>query len=73
MKCAIIALILAFSVTEANAVVYCAAGVYRAGCVHRPVGGLVVAPVGGATAIVPGGAVVVAPRCRFVSGVRICR
>lgn len=32
---------------KANAVVYCAAGVYRAGCVVRPVGGAVVAPVVG--------------------------
>ena len=68
MKFAIIALILAFSVTEANAVVYCAVGVYHAGCVRRPVGGAVVVaprPVGGA--------VMVAPRCRFVNGVRVCR
>jgi hypothetical protein len=47
MKYAIIALILAFSIAEANAVVYCAAGVYRAGCIRRPVGGVVVAPFGG--------------------------
>jgi hypothetical protein len=65
MKYAIIAMLLAFSVTEANAVVYCAAGVYRAGCVRRPVGGAVVAPR-------PVGAVVVAPRCRYVNGVRVC-
>jgi hypothetical protein len=39
----------AFMTTEASAVVYCVAGVYRAGCVARPV---VVAPR----------AVVVAPR-----------
>src|SRR3954452_18231774 len=45
--------ITAFSATmvietpKANAVVYCAAGVYRAGCVVRPVGGAVVAPVVG--------------------------
>ncbi|MEH2506751.1 hypothetical protein V1290_005562 [Bradyrhizobium sp. AZCC 1578] len=45
--------IAAFSATmavetpEANAVVYCAAGVYRAGCVARPVGAAVVAPVAG--------------------------
>jgi hypothetical protein len=32
---------------EANAVVYCAAGVYRAGCVVRPVVAPVVAPVVG--------------------------
>jgi hypothetical protein len=67
MKYAIIALILAFSVTEANAVVYCAAGVYRAGCVRRPVGAVVVAP--------GHRAVVVAPRCRYVymNGRRVCR
>ncbi len=65
MKFAIIALILAFSVTEANAVVYCAVGVYHAGCVRRPVGGAVV--------VAPGRAVVVAPRCHYVNGVRICR
>jgi hypothetical protein len=45
--------IAAFSATmtietpEANAVVYCAAGVYRAGCVVRPVVAPVVAPVVG--------------------------
>src|ERR1700724_3092433 len=45
--------ITAFSATmavetpEANAVVYCAAGVYRAGCVVRPVVRPVVAPVVG--------------------------
>ena len=32
---------------DANAVVYCAAGVVRAGCVVRPVGAAVVAPVVG--------------------------
>jgi hypothetical protein len=59
MKYAIIALLLAFSVTDANAVVYCAAGMYHAGCVRRPVGG----------------AAVVAPRCHYVyvNGVRRCR
>ena len=51
MKYAIVALILAFSVTEANAVIYCAVGVYRAGCVARPGVGVVhprvvVCPVG---------------------------
>jgi hypothetical protein len=55
MKYAIVALLLAFSVTEAAAMVYCAAGAYHAGCVRRPAGGVVVAPVVGA-------AVVVAPR-----------
>jgi hypothetical protein len=34
--------LVALTATEASAVVYCAAGVYRAGCVARPV---VVAPV----------------------------
>lgn len=65
MKYATIALLLAFSVTDANAVVYCAAGVYRAGCVARPVGAVVVAPR----------RVVVAPGCHwvYVAGVRVCR
>jgi hypothetical protein len=66
MKYAIIAMILAFSVSEANAVVYCAVGAYRAGCVVRPA---VRAPV----VVVRPGAVVVRPSCRFVNGVRICR
>ena len=35
MKYAVVAMILAFSITDANAVVYCAAGVYHAGCVRR--------------------------------------
>lgn len=39
--------IMAVKIPEANAVVYCAAGVYRAGCVVRPVGAVVVAPVVG--------------------------
>ena len=70
MKYVIIALLLVFSVNDANAIVYCAAGVVRAGCVaRRPVG---VAPVG-AVAVAPVHAVVVAPRCRFVGGVRVCR
>jgi hypothetical protein len=67
MKYAIVALLLAFSVTDADAVVYCARGVYHAGCVARPAGAAVVRPVGGA---------VVAPVCRgrwvFVGGVRRC-
>lgn len=67
MKYAIVALILCFSVSDANAVIYCAAGAYHAGCVRRP-GGAVVAP-----RPVVGGAVVVAPKCRFVNGVRVCR
>jgi hypothetical protein len=53
----------AFTTTEASAVVYCAAGVYRAGCVARPV---VVAPVVVAPrpVVVAPRAVVVAPRRR---------
>ena len=66
MKYVIIALLLVFSVNDANAIVYCAAGVVRAGCVARR-------PVGvGAVVVVPR-AVVVAPRCHFVGGVRVCR
>lgn len=38
---------MAVEIPEANAVVYCAAGVYRAGCVVRPVVRPVVAPVVG--------------------------
>jgi hypothetical protein len=66
MKYTVIAMILAFSVSEANAAVYCAVGVYRAGCVVRPA---VRPPV----VVVRPGAVVVRPPCRFVNGVRICR
>ncbi len=67
MKYAIIALILTFSIPEANAVVYCAAGVYHAGCVRRPpASAVVVAPK-------PAGAVVVAPHCRIIDGRRVCR
>ena len=51
--------LVALTATEASAVVYCAAGVYRAGCVARPV---VVAPVGVAPR-----AVVVAPRADVVA------
>ncbi len=50
--------VVAFTATEASAVVYCAAGVYRAGCVARPV----VAPV-----VVAPRAVVVAPRAVVVA------
>ena len=49
----------AFATTEASAVIYCAAGVYRAGCVARPAA-VVVAPR----------AVVVAPRPVVVAPVR---
>ena len=70
MKYAVIALLLAFSVNEANAVVYCAAGVVRAGCVaRRPVGTAVVAP---RAVVVAPRAAVVAPRCRIVNGARVC-
>jgi hypothetical protein len=48
----------ALTTTEASAVIYCAAGVYRAGCVARPV---VVAPRAVVVAPRP---VVVAPRRR---------
>jgi hypothetical protein len=68
MKYAIVALLLAFSVTEADAVVYCAAGAYHAGCVRRaPVAGAVVHP--GAAVVAPGAA------CRYVwvNGVRVRR
>jgi hypothetical protein len=49
-------------VSPANAVVYCAAGVYHAGCVRRPAVGVAVAPR----------AAVVVPRCRVVNGIRRC-
>jgi len=68
MKYAIVAMLLAFSATEANAVVYCAAGVYRAGCVRRPV----VAPVAPHAVVVTQPHPVVAPNCRIVNGVRRC-
>jgi hypothetical protein len=55
----------ALTTTEASAVVYCVAGVYRAGCVARPV---VVAPravvVAPRPVVVAPRAVVVAPRRR---------
>jgi hypothetical protein len=51
---------IALTTTEASAVIYCAAGVYRAGCVARPVGAVVVAPR----------AVVVVPRAVIVAPVR---
>jgi len=50
----------ALTTTEASAVIYCAAGVYRAGCVARPV---VVAPR----------AVVVAPRPVVVAPVVVAQ
>ena len=64
MKYAVIAMIFALSITDANAVVYCAAGVYHAGCVRR-------APVARAAVVAPGAAVV-RPHCRIVNGRRIC-
>jgi hypothetical protein len=67
MKYAIIGMVLALTVTEANAAVYCAAGAYHAGCVRRPPArAVVVAPR-------PMGAAVVAPHCRMIDGRRICR
>jgi hypothetical protein len=55
----------ALTTTKASAVIYCAAGVYRAGCVARPV---VVAPravvVAPRPVVVAPRAVVVAPRRR---------
>ncbi len=74
MKYAIVALLLTFSVSEANAVVYCAAGAYHEGCVRRPpAGAAVVAPVHGGAVVAPvHGAAVVAPRCRVVNGIRRC-
>jgi hypothetical protein len=54
MKYAIVALLMAFSVTEADAVVYCAAGVYHVGCVRRPVvRPVVVAPVRRTVVVAP--------------------
>jgi hypothetical protein len=60
--------LVALTATEASAVVYCAAGVYRAGCVARPAAvvvaprAVVVAPR--AVVVAPRRAVVVAPRRR---------
>ena len=65
MKYAIVAMLMAFTVTQANAVVYCERGVYRAGCVARPGGAAVVAhPAGGGA--------VVCRRYGIVGGVRKC-
>jgi hypothetical protein len=74
MKYALVALILAFSVSDAGAVVYCAAGAYHAGCVRRPAAGAaVVAPVRRGAVVAPvRRAAVVAPRCRVVNGIRRC-
>jgi hypothetical protein len=55
----------ALTTTEASAVIYCAAGVYRAGCVARPAAGaVVVAPR--AVVVAPRRAVVIAPVRRRV-------
>src|SRR5271154_4458706 len=56
MKYAIVALLLAFSVTEADAVVYCVVGRNDPGCVRRLAGAAVV------VALVVGAVFVVAPR-----------
>jgi hypothetical protein len=56
----LIAGFVALTTTEASAVVYCAAGVYRAGCVARPAA-VVVAP---RAVVVAPRAVVVVPRRR---------
>ena len=53
--------VVAVTATEASAVVYCATGIYRAGCVARPV---VVAP---RPVVVAPRAVVVAPRAVVVA------
>ena len=53
--------VVAVTTTEASAIVYCAAGIYRAGCVARPV---VVAP---RPVVVAPRAVVVAPRAVVVA------
>jgi hypothetical protein len=65
MKYAIAVLILALTISEANAVVYCAAGVYHAGCVRRP-------PVAAPYAH-PYAHPYVAPHCYWRAGVRVCR
>ena len=65
MKLALAVMLLAFTVSDASAVTYCAAGAYHAGCVQRPPArAVVVAPVHSAA--------VVAPRCRIVNGIRRC-
>jgi hypothetical protein len=70
MKQLIIAMLLvgsfvALTTTEASAVIYCAAGVYRADCVARPAAGaVVVAPR--AVVVAPRRPVVVAPVRRRV-------
>src|SRR3954447_4936890 len=54
----------ALTATEASAVIYCAAGVYRAGCVARPVVAPIVVAPRAAVAVRAPRAVVVAPRRR---------
>jgi hypothetical protein len=57
----------ALTTTDASAVIYCAAGVYRAGCVARPaVGAVVVAPRAVMAPAVAPRPVVVAPVRRRV-------
>jgi hypothetical protein len=54
--------LIAVTTTEASAVIYCASGIYRAGCVARPAAAIVVTPR--AVVVAPRRAVVVAPRRR---------
>ena len=56
--------LVSLTATEASAVIYCAAGVYRAGCVARPVAVAPVVVAPRAVVVAPRGAVVVAPRRR---------
>ena len=56
--------LVALTTTEASAVVYCVAGVFRAGCVARPVVAPAVVVVAPAAVVVAPRAVVVAPRRR---------
>jgi hypothetical protein len=55
---------IALTTTQASAVVYCAAGVYRAGCVARPVVAAPAVVVAPRAVVVAPRAVVVAPRRR---------
>lgn len=56
--------VVAVTTTEASAVVYCAAGIYRAGCVARPVVVVPAVVVAPRPVVVAPRAVVVAPRRR---------
>jgi hypothetical protein len=58
----LVASFVAVTTTEASAMIYCAAGIYRAGCVARPAATVVVAPR--AVVVAPRRAVVVVPRRR---------